>query len=176
MRSLVGLHGGTVTAHSEGPGTGSTFTIRIPCLPASSAAVPSRGPDAAGADAAGGGLKVLVVDDNVDAAETLASLLEITGSRTRMVHMPDDVLPAAVEFRPDVVLLDIGLPGRTGYDVARELRADARFAHTLLVAVTGWGAEADRLRARDAGFDHHLTKPVNIQDLLPLLRRAPQAA
>ncbi len=170
VRSLVELHGGTASARSDGPGKGSTFTLRMPCLAEQPPPplVPA-GPAAAAVDA--GRLKVLVVDDNVDAAETLAAVLDMLGHSTRLVHSGQEVLAAATAFGPDVVLLDIGLPGMTGYQVARQLREHGRFASTSLIAVTGWGAEADRQRARDAGFDHHLIKPVNLDELQPLLRR-----
>jgi CheY-like chemotaxis protein len=114
---------------------------------------------------------VLVVDDNVDAAETLAAVLEMTGRRTRTVHEGRGVLEAAREFGPDIVLLDIGLPGMSGYEVARQLRADPRFSRTLLLAVTGWGSAEDRRRSHEAGFDEHLTKPVDLAELEPLLTR-----
>jgi len=168
VRSLVALHGGTVDARSEGPGKGSCFTVRLPCLEGSEppATVPA---ESAGAmDAVG--LKVLVVDDNADAAETLSLVLEMGGCRTRVLHQGDGVLAVAQEFDPDVILLDIGLPGMSGYEVAAQLRRQPRFARTLLVAITGWGTEQDRRRAQAAGFDHHLTKPVDIAGLEPLLR------
>jgi PAS domain S-box-containing protein len=176
VRSLVGLHGGSVEAASDGPGRGSTFTIRLPCLPAAAPAA-AEGRAEAGSAPAARGLKVLVVDDNVDAATTLAAMLDMLDYRTRTVHSGLDVLAAAHAFEPDVVLLDIGLPGMSGYEVARQLRADPKVAQTWIIAVTGWGAEADRQRGREAGFDHHLTKPVNVEELLALLRGvAPQSA
>ncbi|MFL6695031.1 MAG: ATP-binding protein [Ramlibacter sp.] len=169
VRSLVELHGGTVTASSPGPGRGSVFTLRIPCLPANAAPAPAEAaPSTVIAD---GDLKILVVDDNVDAAETLAMVLEMDGCRTSTVHDGARAVQAAREFGPDIVLLDIGLPGLNGYEVAQRLRQDARFADTVLIAITGWGAEQDRRRAEEAGFDHHLTKPVDIATLRPLLRR-----
>jgi CheY-like chemotaxis protein len=169
VRSLVELHGGTVVASSAGPGQGSVFTMRIPCLPAH--AEPPAVQDTREAQPGATSLDVLLVDDNVDAAETLALVLEMSGCRTRMVHDGLAVLPAAREFDPDVILLDIGLPGMSGYEVAAQLRADPRFRRTLLVAITGWGAEQDRRRAQEAGFDHHLTKPVDFAALEPLLRQ-----
>ncbi|HSV44298.1 MAG TPA: ATP-binding protein [Ramlibacter sp.] len=172
VRSLVELHGGSVSAASPGPGRGSTFTIRIPCLPPQEerAAPAAPVPEPAGDNRP---RKVLVVDDNVDAAETLATVLDMLGHQTRTVHAGPPVFDAAVEFEPDVVLLDIGLPGMDGYDVARQLRGDGRFNQTLLVAVTGWGSEADRRRAHEAGFDHHLTKPVDFSSLSPFLDHPP---
>jgi CheY-like chemotaxis protein len=169
VRSLVELHGGSVAAASAGQGQGSTFTLRIPCLPpqaarAADAAAPAAVP--AGSDPR----KILVVDDNVDAAATLATVLEMLGHRTHMVHAGPPVFEEALAFGPDLVLLDIGLPGMSGHEVARQLRADPRFDEVLLVALTGWGSEADRQRAHEAGFDHHLTKPVDLQALEPILR------
>ncbi len=170
VRSLVELHHGTITAHSEGAGLGSRFTIRIPCLlqPALTPA-PVADPAPSQHDA---GLKVLVVDDNEDAAQTLATVLEMTGRRTEVVYDGAKVLEAALAFRPDVILLDIGLPGLSGYEVARQLRSDPRFARTVLIAVTGWGSADDRRRSSEAGFDEHLTKPLDLATLDPLLNRA----
>jgi PAS domain S-box-containing protein len=173
VRSLVGLHGGTVTATSAGAGQGSRFTVRLPCLPQQAPAQVPTAPLRHVAEPAG--LKVLLVDDNVDAAETLGIVLEMAGSQVRTVHDGPSVLPAAREFDPDVVLLDIGLPGMNGYEVAAQLRQQPRFRHTLLVAITGWGGEQDRRRAQEAGFDHHLTKPVDFNALEPLLK-PPSAA
>ena len=168
VRSLIELHGGTVSAASAGPGLGSTFTIRIPCDPAP---IAMTNPDATqqSESPTSPARKVLVVDDNIDAAETLAAVLGMLGHETRMVHSGPPVFDAAAAFAPDIVLLDIGLPGMSGYEVARQLRADPRFAPTLLVALTGWGSDADRARAHDAGFDRHLTKPVDFQALETLL-------
>ena len=173
VRSLIELHGGSVTAASEGAGLGSTFTVSIPCLLQPAATPPPALP--APQTSAETGLKVLVVDDNVDAAETLATVLEMTGRRTRVVHDGPGVLQVARDFEPDVVLLDIGLPGMSGYDVAKQLRADPRFSRTLLIAVTGWGGQEDRRRTREAGFDEHLTKPVDMSAIEPLLGRASAA-
>jgi PAS domain S-box-containing protein len=173
VRSLVELHGGTVSASSPGPGLGSTFTVRLPCL--LQPATPMPRPESGGAGAPQD-LKVLVVDDNVDAADTLATVLEMTGRKTKTVHDGSGVLDAARDFGPDVILLDLGLPGMSGYEVARLLRADPRFSRTVIIAVTGWGSEADRRRSRDSGFDEHLTKPVDLDALEPLLRKFSQAA
>jgi PAS domain S-box-containing protein len=168
VRSLIELHGGSVSASSPGPGQGSTFTVRIPCLPQVAATVASAS-DAGGAAQEAPTLKILIVDDNIDAAETMASVLDLMGHRTQAVYVGEAVLDAAAGFNPDIVLLDIGLPGISGYEVAKQLRADARFQRTVLVAVTGWGSEADRERSRAAGFDEHLTKPVDLVDLEALL-------
>ncbi|MEJ7687071.1 MAG: ATP-binding protein [Variovorax sp.] len=171
VRTLVEMHGGTVTAASAGLGRGSTFTLRVPCLNQ----VPSAGAslnDDAGSRCAVPPLKVLVVDDNADAAEALATALAITGHSTHMVHDGREVLEAARGFRPDAVLLDIGLPGLNGYEVAEQLRADAGLGKVVMIAITGWGSDTDRGRAKEAGFDHHLTKPVDFATLEALLRGA----
>jgi CheY-like chemotaxis protein len=117
-----------------------------------------------------GALRILVVDDNVDAAETLAVFLDLLGAQTRAVHDGASAVAAALELEPHLVLLDIGLPDTSGYDVARTMRTHASLAGTQLVALTGWGAEEDRQRAIDAGFDRHLTKPVELSVLEDLLR------
>ncbi|WP_167784869.1 ATP-binding protein [Ramlibacter rhizophilus] len=171
VRSLVELHQGTVTASSAGPGQGSTFTVRLPCLAAPSAAedVPVR----VDAGWKAGASRVLVVDDNVDAAETLVTVLDMLGHEARSAHAGEEALALAASFQPELVLLDIGLPGMDGYEVARRLRADARLGRVLLVALTGWGSQEDRKRARDAGFDHHLTKPVDVAAVEALLAQLP---
>ncbi|MES3000249.1 MAG: ATP-binding protein, partial [Pseudomonadota bacterium] len=174
VRSLIELHRGSVTATSAGPGQGSRFTIRIPCLLQPAPTPAPAQPVQADADAVP--LKVLVVDDNEDAAQTLATVLEMTGREARTVYHGNDVLEAAADFAPDAVLLDIGLPGKSGYEVARELRADSRFSRTMLIAVTGWGSAEDRRRSSEAGFDEHLTKPVDLGALEPLLAKAAKAS
>lgn len=120
--------------------------------------------------------RVLVVDDNVDAAETLTTFLDMIGMEARSVNDGAAAVQAAVDFAPDLVLLDIGLPGMNGYDVARAIRQQPQLAGVTLVALTGWGAEDDRRRAMEAGFNHHLTKPVDLSVLEEMLLRvqAPQ--
>ncbi len=175
VRSLVELHGGTVTARSGGANQGSTFTIRVPCIPAA-AGVDGAAPAAPAPAAPREGLRVLLADDNVDAADTMSAVLEMSGHEVRTVYSGQAALQAAPDFAPDVMLLDIGMPGMSGYEVAQQLRADARYDATVLVALTGWGSEGDRTQAMQAGFDHHLTKPVDLQALEPLLRRAAPGA
>jgi DNA-binding response OmpR family regulator len=115
--------------------------------------------------------RVLVVDDNADAADSLAMLLQVRGDEVRVAYDGEEALFAEQQFKPDVLLLDIGMPKLSGYDVARRVR-DARGPGVLLVAITGWGQEEDRQRARDAGFDHHFTKPVDYAALLAVIDQA----
>lgn len=168
VRQLVALHGGTVAATSDGAGKGSTFVVRLP-LDLEVAAAGS-GADVSGAAAmAGKTFRILVTDDNVDAALTLASLLEMHGHDLRVAHDGLDALQIAENFRPDVVFLDIGMPGMTGYEVARRLRKMEHLAHSTIVAVSGWGAKDDLVRAEEAGFDQHFTKPVEVSRLSEFL-------
>jgi signal transduction histidine kinase len=156
VRGLVELHGGTVWARSDGPGTGSEFTVRLPISRATSESVSAP---AANTDVPP--LRLLIVDDNVDTATGLAAHLRENGTHeVRLAHSGELGLTAAEEFAPDLVLLDIGLPDIDGYEVARRLRADERFKHVPLVALTGFCGDADRVRARLAGFDQYLVKPV----------------
>jgi signal transduction histidine kinase len=166
VRRLVELHGGRVTAASDGPGSGSEFAVRLPRLadaPAADRPAEDRPPAATPA-----GRRVLVVDDNADAADSLALLLRVGGHEVRLAYSGPDAVAAAGAFRPHVILLDIGLPGMDGYEVARRLRAGPA-AGAVLAALTGYGQDEDRRRAAAAGFDHHFVKPVPpeaIQDLL----------
>ena len=168
VRQLVALHGGTVAAASEGVGKGSTFVVRLPLD--LEAAATGAGADAPGAAAmAGKAFRILVTDDNVDAAMTLASLLEMHGHDLRVAHDGLEALQIAENFRPDVVFLDIGMPGMTGYEVARRLRKMQHLANSTIVAVSGWGAKDDLARAEEAGFDRHFTKPVEVSRLSEFL-------
>jgi CheY-like chemotaxis protein len=171
VRSLIQMHGGNVTAASPGTGQGSTFTVTLPCLPPALPEDDAQGGEEGAGAQPGAPARVLVVDDNLDAADTLTTFLEMLGLQVRSVHDGAEALPAARAFDPDVVLLDIGLPGMDGYEVARAMRADPQVGRVHLIALTGWGAEDDRRRALAAGFDHHLTKPVDLTVLEDLLRR-----
>jgi PAS domain S-box-containing protein len=164
-RRIAELHGGTIEARSGGPGLGSEFTVRLPKHATASSTQPSAPQPVAPSQVQ---KRVLVVDDNVDAANTLCLLLQSLGHETCIAHDGPKALLAAAEFRPDVVLLDIGMPGMNGYEVARHLRSrgDRRIK---IVAITGWGTEADRVRSTDAGFDVHLVKPVEERDLRQIL-------
>lgn len=158
VRRLVEMHGGTIAARSEGLGRGSTFTVRLPL--ASAGEDGAAGEAVARPEGRAAARRVLVVDDNLDAAETLAMLLSLQGHEATTAHSGPEALEAARARRPEVVFLDIGMPGMDGYEVARRLRADPALAGTTLVALTGWGSEDDKRRSQDAGFDVHLTKPV----------------
>ena len=176
-RNIVELHGGEITADSEGLGKGSEFVVSLPLMPAVHTRMSSKtangverlpaeavsandaAPDAEAARATGG-QRVLIVDDNADAADTLAMFLESEGHVIRTVYGSNDALTAVEDFGPAVVLLDIGLPGMDGYEVARRIRSMPQGPGLLLCAITGWGQAHDKRRAKDAGFDQHLTKPV----------------
>jgi CheY-like chemotaxis protein len=166
------MHDGTVQAFSDGSGQGSEFVVRLPLHVDETTSQPIDIPESL-EPAAATACRVLVVDDNVDAADTLAMLLRVGDHEVRIVHDGLSALDAAKAFRPQVVLLDIGLPGLNGYEVARRLRSDPLTKDVLLVAVSGYGQDEDRRRSQQAGFDHHLVKPV---DLVALQRIMPSAA
>ena len=167
-RRIAELHGGRVEAHSAGEGLGSEFILRLPL--ADAPAQPHAGapePRPAQKTAA---RRVLIVDDHLDAARTLDEVLRSLGHATRVAHDGAAALAAVEEFKPEVVLLDIGLPGMDGYEVARRMRARRSEAPLRIVAITGWGQEADRARSAAAGFDQHLVKPVEESTLQELLK------
>ena len=170
VRGIVELHGGRVHADSAGAGHGSEFSIALPL--ASGAALPAPAADAPGA-AQPSAKRILIVDDNVDAAETLSMALELFGCETRVAHSAAAALDLAAGFTPQAALLDIGLPDMNGYDLARRLRALPEWRQVSLIAATGWGQEKDRQLAFDAGFDHHLTKPIDFERLGLLLAERP---
>ncbi len=170
VRSLVELHGGSVRAHSEGPGRGSEFVVRMPALSEPGGAL-SGHVEATAPALVSSRRRVLCVDDNVDACESLGMLIRLMGHEVRLANDGIVALEAAAEFRPDLILLDIGMPGIDGYEVARRLRRQPEFERTRVVAVTGWGAAEDRARSREAGFDDHLTKPVDPRTLASLLHQ-----
>lgn len=168
VRQLVALHGGTVAASSEGAGKGSTFVVRLP-LDLETSAVGAGADTSGAAGTATKAFRILVTDDNVDAALTLAALLEMQGHELRVAHDGPEALQLAGQFRPEVVFLDIGMPGMTGYEVARRLRKMEGLARSTIVAVSGWGAKDDLARAEEAGFDMHFTKPVEVSRLSEFL-------
>jgi PAS domain S-box-containing protein len=164
VRHLTEMHGGTVSAASEGLGKGSEFSIHLPMSSIrGAAATPTAAPTVRS------GLKVLVVEDNVDSARTLSLLLRGLGCTTQEVHDGPPVIDAAKSFKPDVILLDIGLPGLDGYQIARLIRQTPELSDVRLIAVTGYGQRQDRERSRDAGFDDHLVKPVQFEALVETL-------
>jgi two-component system CheB/CheR fusion protein len=172
VRRLCELHGGSVEAHSAGLGEGSELVVRLPVLAPTNREAERRGvaTEAALAPAAASmGRRILVVDDNVDSADSLAFLLRLKGHEVEVAYDGPGALKTAGSFHPEVVTLDIGLPGLDGYQVASRLRRRRRTATALLLALTGYGREEDQLRSLEAGFDHHLTKPVDPQVLYDLI-------
>ncbi len=163
-KRLVELHGGSIEAASPGPGQGSTFTVRLPVKAALTAGQEKAGGTSAQPQAAGGCARILLVDDNVDFATSLAFLLQEMGHEVCVAHDANEALERAGEFQPDFAFLDIGLPVIDGYDLARRLRALLR-SDVPLVAISGWGQEEDRRRARDAGFAWYLVKPVGLESI-----------
>jgi PAS domain S-box-containing protein len=165
VKRLVEMHDGTVTAHSEGPGKGSEFVVRLPILieqpkhdTARPAVVTTTTPR-----------RILVVDDNTDSASSLAMLLKMTGNETQTAHDGLKALEAAERFRPELVLLDIGLPKLNGFDVCRRIREQSWGKNMVMVALTGWGQDEDRRKSKEAGFDQHMVKPVDLDALQAML-------
>lgn len=164
-KNLIEMHGGTIEAESAGTGQGSCFTITLPLADSVAPDIPVAATPAQTTSP----LKVLVVDDNAASAQTTAWMLEALGHKPTIAYDGMQALSAAREVKPDAVLLDIGLPQLSGYDVCRMLRQDPLFEKTLIVAQTGWGQERDREKSREAGFDHHLVKPVDLKEFASLL-------
>ena len=161
-RQLIELHQGRIEGHSEGPGKGAVFTVSLPCInPVAGSGAPAAVSKAAPIRAR----RVLVVDDNADAAESLAMLLQISGHETKVVTDAAKVVSVSAEFMPQVAVLDIGLPGINGYELARQLRQQTDHAEVVLIALTGYGQNQDRKRASEAGFDYHFVKPVDPDEL-----------
>ena len=167
VRRLAEMHGGGVSVHSEGPGRGSEFTVRLPATQA-----PENAAAPVAFEAPGPSRHILVVEDNVDACDTLRVLLEIHGHRVDTANDGATGLALALATQPEVVLLDVGLPGMDGYEVARRIRASPGIRRPMLIAITGYGTPEDRQRALEAGFDAHTTKPVEYSTLASLLANA----
>ena len=163
-KQIVEMHGGVIDVDSAGPGKGSRFTIRLPLQRIGRAA---SQPDRPEAEAATADLRrrALIVDDNADSADTLAMMLQLLGHDTHCLYDPRMTNDAVASFAPDIVFLDIGMPGLSGHDVARSLRAGPMGAQLIIVAVTGWGQPEERRRTMEAGFDHHLVKPVDMETI-----------
>jgi CheY-like chemotaxis protein len=167
-KGLVEMHGGTIEARSAGPGKGSAFIVRLPLGDVTK--VPSQGRADPQEPRVVVSRRVLIADDNRDAAESLAILLRFDGHDVVVANEGDAALRLFEAHKPDVALLDIGMPLLSGYEVARLIRASANGEQVLLVAVTGWGQEKDRRESREAGFDHHLTKPVEPEAVSKLMQ------
>jgi len=168
VKRLVAMHGGEVTAQSAGLGSGSEIVVKLPlvieAVPADTAPAPAS-PDLTQIPAR----RILVVDDNVDAAESLAMLLEVCGHHTHMAHDGPAAIETAETVRPDVILLDIGLPKMNGFEACRQIRQRPWAKDVVIIALTGWGQDVDRRRSQESGFDHHIVKPVEHAALVKLL-------
>jgi CheY-like chemotaxis protein len=170
VNRLVQMHGGSVTAHSDGLGEGAELTVRLPLV--AERRVQTRSSDDQEASfRTAEPRRVLVVDDNREAADSIAWLVSIAGHEVRTAYDGQEGLTVASSFTPDVLLLDLGMPGLTGYELARKIRHEPWGQTATLIAVTGWGQERDRRRVADAGFDAHLVKPVDTKSLLAALER-----
>jgi CheY-like chemotaxis protein/nitrogen-specific signal transduction histidine kinase len=171
VRRFVEMHGGSVSAYSDGPGHGSEFVVRLPLVKAPTPPVAEPAPPQQKLPRSA--RRVLVVDDNVDAANSLAMLLQIDGHEVQVTHDGRGALEAVAATPPEFIFLDIGLPGIDGYEVARRIRQQMGPNHLVLIALTGWGQEEDRQRSKEAGFDYHFVKPVEPEEWRALLS-APQ--
>jgi CheY-like chemotaxis protein len=172
VKGLVSLHGGSIEAHSDGPGKGSEFIVRLPIATEkiTEEAVPQSGE---GEQVEVARFRLLIVDDLKDSADSLATLLKMMGHKVHTAYDGEDAVIAAEAFRPDVVLLDIGMPRMNGYDACRRIREQPWGMGMYLIALTGWGQETDRRRSEQAGFDHHMVKPVDQSEFMKLLASLP---
>jgi signal transduction histidine kinase len=171
-RGLIEMHGGRIEAFSEGPDKGSEFTIRLPRSTIEASVEPERQPAVELARRDAKPLRVLVVDDSVDSAESMAIILEMSGYEVRKAHSGPEALDMAADYRPDIVLMDIGMPGMSGHEVAQKMREGAATRDIILIAMTGYGRQVDREQSRAAGFDHHLVKPLDFEKLNEVLTTA----
>jgi PAS domain S-box-containing protein len=168
VKGLVELHGGQVSADSDGPGKGSTFTVQVPAVGAVNEPLASP-PAQDMPTAAGNGRRILVVDDNRDSASTLGTLLKLLGSEVGIAHDGVEAVREAEEFRPQIILMDVGMPNLNGYEATRQIRQQRWARNAVIIALTGRGQEGDRIQSREAGCDAHLVKPVSIADLDDML-------
>jgi CheY-like chemotaxis protein len=173
-RSVAERHGGSMDAHSEGLGHGTEFVIRLPISDDAPTAVPTERQSADAAHASTAKRRVVIVDDNQDAAETLATLLQMHGHTVQVFYDAAEGLEAAERMRPEVVLLDIAMPKIDGYELCSRIRAQPWGRDLLAIAVTGYGHQGDVVKARAAGFDHHLIKPLDYESLERLLAAQPE--
>lgn len=169
VRQLVELHGGKVDAFSPGPGKGSEFVVRLPVVPNERRPDRQSPPVAAAQPADSAHVRVLIVDDNVDSADCLAIVVRLQGYSCQTAYDGPTALTLALKFKPHIALLDIGLPGMDGYEMARELRKRPETKGAILIAMTGWGQEEDRRKSKEAGFERHLVKPVDPAALAAIL-------
>jgi CheY-like chemotaxis protein len=168
-KGLTLLHGGQLQVHSAGRGQGSEFTIRLPASLIVEAPPTQKGSADSGAQAAP--LRILIADDNRDAADSLSMLLKLSGHDIKVARTGGEALTVAGQFRPEIGIIDIGMPDMDGYEVAQRIRHEAWGEHMTLIAVTGWGQADDKRRALAAGFDRHMTKPVDPEDLERAFRK-----
>jgi CheY-like chemotaxis protein len=171
VKNLVELHGGSVWAKSDGPGKGSTFTVHLPRLESEPLSEPDYLTAKNQVSSAVQPLRVLVVDDNVDAANTLDMLLNASGHEVATEYTASRAIEQVQRTPPQICLLDLGLPDMDGYELARRLRVMPEMKRAVLIAVTGYGREQDKQKSNEAGFDYHLVKPINAANLLTLLAR-----
>lgn len=169
VRTLVEMHGGAIEARSDGAGKGSEFIVRLPILEAAAAEGPAADAGAQGRAAIGHAHRILVVDDNRDSADSLDTVLRFLGADVHVAYDGRSALDALRSFEPSVILMDLGMPGMDGCEVARRIRAGSHSRDALMIAMTGWGQDEDRRRSREAGFDHHLVKPIDLDVLKVLL-------
>jgi len=175
VRTLVEMHGGRVDASSEGRGCGAQFVVRLPLAAEAADARNERDPLVKTAESSDPNLRILIVDDNQDAANSLGMVLDMLHIDNRISYSGEDAITLVDAYAPDAILLDIGMPGMDGYEVARKIR-QAGNDDVLLVAVTGWSQVEDRQKSCAAGFDHHLSKPVDLDGLQALLAKVAAAA
>jgi CheY-like chemotaxis protein len=171
VKGLVELHGGSVSARSGGPGTGSEFTVRLPVVVDTTVEdeEPTESNELSQDTAR---YRILIADDNRDGADSLAMLLQVMGHEVETAYAGDQAVEIAEQMRPDAILLDIGMPKLNGYEACQRIRSQSWGREMLLIALTGWGQEEDRRRTREANFDLHLVKPVDSGDLLRVLASA----
>jgi CheY-like chemotaxis protein len=170
VKGLVELHGGRVEARSGGAERGSEFEVMLPCVHSPDRIAPQSPASMETAPVPELRHRVVIADDNRDGADSLAMLLNLSGFEVYTAHTGPEALEAAIRYKPRVAILDIGMPGMNGYELARRIRVEAWGTRMMLIAVTGWGQEQDKLKAQTAGFDHHFTKPVDFSALEQVLR------